>query len=311
MEILKKVPNIDFLRYTRAALIFSGLLTLGSVACLFARGLNFGLDFTGGTVIELEYETAVDLDRVRGVLKDSEFSSAVSQYYGSAEEVLIRLAPHKDLNSAEISEQIVALLSAGEQKPQVRRVEFVGAQVGEELAEDGGLAMLYSLMAILVYVALRFQMRFALGAIVALAHDAIITVGFFSLTQLDFDLTVLAAILALIGYSLNDTIVVFDRVRENFRRMRAANPMEVFNVAINQTLSRTINTGVTTLLVLLSLLIWGGEALHSFSLALIVGILFGTYSSVYVASALAVLLGVSKKDFAQVEKEGADRPALR
>ena len=229
------------------------------------------------------------------------------QYFGSTRDVLIRIAPREDLklNSADISNEIIRLLEVAGQKVQVRRVEFVGPQVGDDLAQDGGLAMIYALFGILVYVAMRFQMRFSLGAIAALIHDVTITFGFFSVTQMEFDLTVLAAILAVIGYSLNDTIVVYDRIRENFHKMRKATPVEVVNASVNQTLSRTLMTSGTTMMVLVALFIFGGEIIHDFATALIVGIFVGTYSSIYIASPITLALGVSRKDLLPVEKEGA------
>jgi len=304
MEFFRKTTKIDFLGARFIAAWFSGLMVAAAIASLGVRGLNFGIDFTGGTLLEAGYANPVDLNGVRSQLQASEFRGAVVQYYGTAQDVLIRLAPRVDLNSAEVSNRMLELLGSGANPVEMRRVEFVGSQVGEELAEEGGLAMIIALFGILVYVSLRFQMRFSVGAIVALAHDTIITIGFFSVTGMDFDLSVLAAILAVIGYSLNDTIVVFDRVRENFRRMRSAGPVEVFNASLNQTLSRTIMTGLTTLLVLAALFVWGGEIIHGFSVALIVGIIVGTYSSVYVASPVAIALGVSRKDLLPVEKEG-------
>lgn len=306
MEFFKKITRIDFMGARNLAAIISGIMILASIGSLAVRGLNFGIDFTGGTLVEIGYEKAVDLNQVRKQLADSEFHGAVVQYYGTAQDVLIRLAPREDLNSAAISNRILSLLGGGNEKVDMRRVEFVGAQVGEELEEQGVIAMFIALAGILVYVALRFQFRFSLGAIAALAHDVIITIGFFSIIKMEFDLSVLAAVLAVIGYSLNDTIVVFDRVRESFRRMRSATPVEVFNTSLNQTLSRTIMTSFATLLVLIALFYWGGEIIHGFATALIVGIVVGTYSSIYVASPVALALGVSRKDLLPVEKEGAD-----
>lgn len=308
MEFFKKVPSIDFLGQMRAAALISAVLILGSLALLAARGLNFGIDFTGGTLVELGYPETVDLAQIRSILENSEFEGAAVQYYGTAEDVLIRLPPSKDLNSAAISGRIMELLAGGARKVEMRRVEFVGAQVGEELAEAGGLAIIYALLGILIYVALRFQMRFSVGAIGSLVHDVVVTLGFFALTQIDFNLNELAAVLTIIGYSLNDTIVIFDRVRDNFRRMRTGGTIEVFNVSMNQTLSRTIITGMTTLFVLVALLILGGELIQGFAAALIVGIIVGTYSSVYVASPIAIVLGVSRQDLLIVEKEGANLP---
>ena len=310
MEFFKKQTTIDFLGARKIAALISGLLILVAIGSFVVRGLNFGIDFTGGTLVEMGYSGTADLDHIRSVLDKSEFHGAVVQYYGSSQDVLIRLAPRKDMNNAAISNRILDLLGGGKQKVEMRRVEFVGAQVGGELAEDGGLAMLYAMAGILFYVAIRFQMRFSLGAIIALFHDVIITIGFFSLTGMEFDLSVLAAVLAVIGYSLNDTIVVFDRVRESFHRMRGATPLEVFNTSINQTLSRTIMTSFATLLVLIALFFWGGEIIHGFATALIVGIVVGTYSSIYVASAVALAMGISREDLMPVKKEGTERDSL-
>lgn len=302
----KQQMNYDFMGKRKLAAVFSGLLILVSISSLIMNGLNLGIDFTGGTLIELGYQETVDLDNVRSALADSMFNDAVVQYFGSAKDVLIRIAPKEGLNSAAISNELINLLQTTGQTADLRRVEFVGPQVGEELTEDGGLAMIYALLCIFVYVALRFQMRFSVGAIAALVHDVIITLGFFSVTGMDFGLSVLAAILAVIGYSLNDTIVVFDRIRENFRRMRKASSVEVVNVSLNQTFSRTVITSLTTLMVLISLFIFGGEIIHSFSTALIVGVVIGTYSSIFIASPVTLALGISKQDLMPVEKAGPD-----
>jgi len=296
--------NFDFMGKRKLAIIFSSVLILISVAALFIQGLNLGIDFTGGTIVELGYQDTIELESIRGALENSDFDGAIVQYFGSARDVLIRIAPREGMNTAEISSQLINLLNIDGQPIEVRRVEFVGPAVGEELTEDGGLAMLAALGMILVYVALRFQLRFSWGAIAALVHDVTITFGFFAVTKLEFDLTVLAAILAVIGYSLNDTIVVFDRIRENFRKMRKGTPVEIINTSLNQTLSRTIITSLTTLLVLISLFLFGGEIIHGFATALIVGVLIGTYSSIYVASTTTLALGVSKEDLMPVEKEG-------
>ncbi|MDX1518910.1 MAG: protein translocase subunit SecF [Gammaproteobacteria bacterium] len=305
MELFKPGTKIDFMGHRRPAIVLSMILIAVSLGSLFGRGLNFGIDFTGGTIVEIGYEKAVELGQVRNALADSKFHGAVVQYFGTANDVLIRVPPTEAMNSADISSQILDLLRLSGEQVEMRRVEFVGPQVGDELTEDGGLAMVYALLCILVYVALRFQLRFSAGAVAALVHDVIITIGFFSITGIEFDLSVLAAILAVIGYSLNDTIVIFDRIRENFHRMRKATSVEVINASLNQTLSRTVMTGVTTLLVLLALNILGGETIHGFSLALIVGVIIGTYSSLYVASPVTLALGVSYKDLMVVEKEGA------
>ena len=308
MDLFNKESHINFLGHQKIAAIFSAVLILTSIAITFINGLNFGVDFTGGTIVELRYENPVNLQEVRSVLNNSEFAGAIVQNYGSANEVLIRLAPIDELNSSQISTEVTRLLSQSGSNVELRRVEFVGAQVGEELTESGGLAMLFALFGILVYVAIRFQTRFSLGAIAALVHDIIITIGFFAITQVDFDLSVLAAILAVIGYSLNDTIVVFARIRENFKRLRNSTPFEVCNTSINQTMSRTIITGLTTLLVLFALFFLGGETIHGFAIALIVGVIVGTYSSIYVASPVTLALGISRQDLMPVEKEGEELP---
>jgi preprotein translocase subunit SecF len=308
MEFFKKTTTVDFLGQRKIAVVISTIMIIGSVILLFVNGLNFGVDFTGGTIVELRYQETVNLEAVRGILEGSEFSSATVQYFGAADEIMIRLAPLEGLDSSQISEQVMQLLQQRGQEIELRRVEFVGAQVGDELTESGGMAMLIALFFIMLYVGIRFQTRFSLGAIAALIHDVITTLGFFALTQMDFNLSVLAAILAVIGYSLNDTIVVFDRIRENFRKIRNTTPYEICNISINQTMSRTIITGLTTLMVLFALFLLGGETIHGFATALIVGVIVGTYSSIYVASPVTLVLGVSREDLMPVEKEGADLP---
>ncbi len=304
MEKLDTHFNFDIMGKRKMAIFFSGLLLIMSVSSLVMQGLNLGIDFTGGTLVEVGYSESVDLAQVRDALVKSEFSSAVVQYFGSANDILIRIPPSEGLNNAEISNKILSVLSDTGENVAMRRIEFVGPQVGEELKNDGGLAMIYALLGILIYVAMRFQMRFSVGAIAALVHDVLITLGFFSITRFDFDLTVLAALLAVIGYSLNDTIVVFDRVRENFRKLREVEPVDVFNISLNQTLSRTMMTSFTTLLVLVALFTFGGEIIHSFALALIIGILIGTYSSLFVASPATIALGITRDDLMPVQKEG-------
>ena len=307
-DLFSRLPQLDFLGRRRAALYLSAGLLAVSVLSLGVRGLNFGIDFTGGTLIEVGYSESVNLDPIRAALDDAGFDEAAVLHFGTARDVLVRLAPREALSRAELSSQVLRVLQE-KNTVTLRRVEFVGPQVGEELTEDGGLAMLIALFGILVYVWLRFEYRFALGAIAALVHDVLITLGFFSVLGLEFDLTVLAAILAVIGYSLNDTIVVFDRVRENFRRVRRGSTEEVMNRSLNQTLSRTLVTSLTTLLVLVALFVFGGELIRGFATALIVGVLIGTYSSIFVASVAALALGVSRTDLLPVKKEGADDPA--
>jgi preprotein translocase subunit SecF len=286
--------------------IVSALLIIFSISTLSYQGLNLGVDFTGGTLVEVGYPEAVNLDKLRQSFSDSEFNDVAIQYFGSAKEILIRIPAQQGLNSADVSSKLLDLLSSNNFSAEMRRVEFVGPQVGEELREDGGLAMLYALLCIMVYIAFRFQMRFSVGAVSALIHDVIITLGFFSITRFNFDLTILAALLAVIGYSLNDTIVVFDRVRENFRKIRDKTPIDVFNISLNQTLSRTLMTSFTTLLVLIALFFLGGEIIHGFSMALIFGVLIGTYSSIYIASPVTLMLGIKKEDLMPVKKEGVD-----
>jgi len=299
--------NFDFMALRKPAVVVSAALVLISIFSLVTFKLNVGIDFTGGSIIEAGYQQAVELQPIRQALEAEGFGDAIVQHFGSAQEVLIRLVPEAGKDKAEISSQIIGLLQAASDTPiDVRRVDFVGPQVGEELTEDGGLAVLYALIAILIYVAIRFEYRFSLGAVAALVHDVIITLGIFSVLQLDFDLSVLAAILAVIGYSLNDTIVVFDRVRENFRKIRKKTSIEIVNTSINQTISRTLMTSFTTLLVLLSLFFLGGEAIHAFALALIIGVVVGTYSSIYVATTSALALGISRSDLLLPDKEGED-----
>jgi preprotein translocase subunit SecF len=310
MEILKKQTHIDFMAQRKRALVFSGLLLLVSLVSIGVRGLDYGIDFTGGTLIEVGYPESADLVQVRSDLAVAGFPEAVVQYFGTTRDVLVRLAPRGDRSKAELSSDVLRVLQQnGGDDMQLRRVEFVGPQVGEELTEQGGLAMLIALGAILVYVTLRFQWKFSLGAVAALFHDVIITIGFFSVLGLEFNLTVLAAVLAVIGYSLNDTIVVFDRVRENFRTMRKGTPVQIFNASLNQTLSRTLITSLTTLLVLVALFFLGGSLIHEFAIALIVGVIIGTYSSIYIASTTALALGVIKTDMMPVQREGSEADA--
>ncbi len=311
MEFFRRETRIDFLRLKRYALVLSLLLLAASAVGLALRGLNLGIDFTGGTLVEVAYPGPVELDQVREALDAAGYGDAVVQHFGTARDVLVRVAPRtgsagERVNNETISNRVLEALQDHNPDVELRRVEFVGPQVGEELAEQGGLAMLYAMAGILIYVAFRFEYRFSVGAVAALVHDVTITMGFFAWTGIEFDLTVLAALLAVIGYSLNDTIVVFDRIRENFVRVRKGTPQEVANLSINQTLSRTLMTSGTTLLVVTSLLVLGGELIRAFSMALIVGIVVGTYSSIYVASAAALALGVSKEDLIPPPKEGSE-----
>jgi preprotein translocase subunit SecF len=290
----------------KTALIFSSILIIASIISLSARGLNFGLDFTGGTLIEVSYPAAPDTTQVRDNLASAGFDSVV-QTFGTATDIVVRIPPSDvEESSAELSTRVLEALSQGvEGEIEMRRVEFVGPQVGDELAEQGILAVIYAMVGVFLYVMFRFQWRFSVGAVAALIHDITISMGMLSLVQIEFDLTVVAALLAVVGYSLNDTIVLFDRIRENFPRYRKRQPIEVVNTSINETLSRTLMTSSTTLLVLVALFYFGGEIIHGFAFTLIVGIVIGTYSSIYIASTTLLLIGVSKYDLMEVEKEGA------
>ena len=291
--------------WRKAATILSAALIVISIAALVIRGLNFGIDFTGGYIVEAGFEQAALLPEIRDALSEDGFPDAIVQHFGTTTEVLVRLAPAEGLTGAKVNTEVDRVLaSVGQGEVTMRRVEFVGPQVGEELREQGGLAVLIALLFIVVYIWLRFEKKFSVGAVAALVHDVIITLGFFAITQINFDLSVLAAILAVIGYSLNDTIVVFDRIRENFRTVRKKTYEQIMNISINQTLSRTIITSLTTLLVLLALFLLGGESIRSFAVALIIGVVVGTYSSIYVASSAVLALGLTREDMMPVEKEG-------
>ena len=330
MEFFKKQTRIDFIGRRRLPIGISVLLLIGTFVALFTKGLNFGLDFTGGTLVELSYKEPVQVAQIRKQLGAAGLTDTVVQHFGTPRDVMVRIPVRKETDSATLSNQVVEILRADTNEKlvlsrpgkaqqcsttangkvadcyiQVRRVEFVGPQVGEELTEKGGLALLYTLIAILIYVMFRFEWRFAVGAIIAIAHDVLLTFGFFSIMQLEFSLSVLAAMLAVLGYSLNDTIVVFDRIRENFRRLRKESTVEVMNAAINQTLSRTIITSATTFLTVLALFFFGGEIIHGFAVALMVGIVVGTYSSIYIATPAVLAMGVSREDLMPVKKEGS------
>ena len=306
MKFLNRKTNIDFMSQRKIALVFSTVLIIISITSLAVRGLNFGLDFTGGTLIEVGYPSAPDTTEVRENLTNAGFESIV-QTFGAATDIVVRIPPSDiEESSAELSTRVLAALSQGvEGEIEMRRVEFVGPQVGDELAEQGILAVIYAMVGVFLYVMFRFQWRFSVGAVAALFHDIIISMGVISIVQVEFDLTVVAAILAVVGYSLNDTIVLFDRIRENFPRYRKRQPVEVVNTSINETLSRTLMTSTTTLIVLFALFFFGGEIIHGFAFTLIIGVLVGTYSSIYVASTTLLLSGVSKYDLMEVEKEGA------
>jgi preprotein translocase subunit SecF len=278
-----------------------------SIISLFARGLDMGIDFTGGTLIEVGYQQAADLTALRKTLTESGFPDATVQNFGTSKDVLIRLKLQEGVSSADLSTKVLEAINKNTATAaSLRRVEFVGPQVGDDLAEDGFLALLYSTIGILIYVAWRFEWKFSTGAVIATFHDVIVTLGVFSIFGLEFDLTVLAAILALIGYSLNDTIVVYDRIRDNFRNLRKISTEESMNIAINVTLSRTIMTSFTVFLVLVSLFFLGGQVIHNFSIALLFGVVFGTYSSIFIASPMALILGISPEDLMIPVKEGAD-----
>lgn len=310
MKIFKKTPSFDFMSKRRMAMAFSLLLIIASATSLIMKGLNFGLDFTGGTLIEVAYTESADLNKIRNQLSTAGFGDAVVQNFGTSKDVLVRLAPRQNTSSDSLGDKILKVLKQDEANVTMRRQEFVGPQVGDELRDDGGLSMVIALFFILIYVMARFEYRFALGSITALIHDVVITMGVFSFFQFDFDLTVLAAVLAVIGYSLNDTIVVFDRIRENFRVMRKKEPVEIINTSLNQTLSRTMMTSITTLIVVLAMFFLGGALIHGFAIALIIGIVIGTYSSIYVASSLVITLNITAESMMPVKKEGEDQDDL-
>ena len=334
MEFLKRDTRIDFIGRRRIAALISISIIVILLLSLFIRGLNLGIDFTGGTLVEVSYSSSVNAEEVRANLRRSGLDSVVVQYFGTSRDVLIRLPADPEVDAAETSSLIMSSLrmpygetlaqtpendsqrcifqdgTTGDCTVQMRRVEFVGPQVGDELTEKGGLAMLYALIGILAYVAWRFEWRFALGAVIALVHDVLVTVGFFSLLGLEFSLPVLAAVLAVIGYSLNDTIVVFDRIRENFRKMRKGTIVDIMNSAINQTLRRTLLTSLTTLLVVVTLILLGGEIIKGFAVALFIGILVGTYSSIFVASPVVLSLRITRDDMLVIKKEGEEADSL-
>ncbi|MCG9757294.1 protein translocase subunit SecF [Shewanella insulae] len=311
-QILSIKGTINFLRHAVAISGLSLILVLASLGSLAVKGINWGLDFTGGTVVEMEFENPVDLNKLRAALTSDETDGAVVQNFGSSRDVLIRLPVKEGVKSDLQVEHVMEAAAKVDPSVTQKRVEFVGPQVGKELAEQGGLAVLVALICILIYVSFRFEWRLALGSVAALAHDVIITLGVFSMFQLEFDLTVLAGVLTVVGYSLNDTIVVFDRIRENFLKMRKGTPVDVVNNSITQTMSRTIITTGTTLVVVVALFLKGGTMIHGFATALLMGIFVGTFSSIYVASFLAVKLGINREHMmpVEIEKEGADQEAL-
>lgn len=304
----EKTHIVRFMSWRKLAAGLSLLMLLGAIASLAFKQLNFGLDFTGGTLVEVLYEEPVPLPEIRQTLANEGYGDAVVVYFGSDTDVLVRLPQGL---SPSLGDQVLkALQSNSDINVELQRIEFVGPQVGEELREQGGLAVLLALMVVLIYVAMRFQLKFAIGAVAALGHDVLITLGVFALTGWDFDLTVLAAILAVIGYSLNDSIVVSDRIRENLRKLRGHNPQEVIDISLTETLGRTLITSGTTMLVLLALAIVGGEMIHSFALALLVGVGVGTYSSVYVVANLLLTMNIRQEDLMPPEKEGAELDEL-
>lgn len=297
---------LNFMGKRKIATAFSVVLILISIGSLFTNGLKFGLDFTGGTLVELGYENSANLEAIRQDIKDGGYPTAVVVNFGSDRDVLVRI----QTSDSKLGDEVAAYLrSKVDENVELKRIEYVGPQVGAELRDWGGIGMLAALIVVLIYVAIRFQIKFSLGAVAALGHDVVIVLGVFSVLGLDFDLTVLAAVLAVIGYSLNDTIVVSDRIRENFRMLRKLEPVEVINISLTQTLGRTIITSLTTLIVLVVLFLFGGEMIHNFAAALILGIVVGTYSSIYVAANILMLMKVSKEDLiaVEVEKEGADQ----
>ena len=295
---------INFMNKRKLAMVFSLLLMIVSIGSLATKGLNLGIDFTGGYLIEAGFQSEVNLDKVRTALADANFKDAQVQNFGSSKDIIVRIAPRTDINKASIGDNILNVLtSTSEQEVNMRRVEFVGPQVGDELRDDGGIALLVALAGILIYISMRFQLKSAVGAILALIHDVVITVGVFSILQLEFDLTVLASVLAVIGYSLNDTVVVLDRIRETFRNIRKTSAEDILNISINQTLARTLVTSFTTLLVLFALFLFGGEIIHGFATALIIGVIIGTSSSIYIASSTLLVMNIHKQDFLVVAKE--------
>jgi preprotein translocase subunit SecF len=303
----------DFMRWDYVAFGVSLLLLIASIVVMSTKGFNWGLDFTGGTVIELNLEKPADLDQLRNTLEKSGFESPILQNFGSTRDVIIRMPPATETAGQELGNKIISIINESVDKnASVKRIEFVGPSVGSDLAQAGSMALLVALLCILIYVGFRFEWRLALGAVIALAHDVVITLGILSLFHIEIDLTIVASLMSVIGYSLNDSIVVSDRIRENFRKIRRGTSYEIMNVSLTQTLSRTIMTSATTLMVVLMLFIFGGAMLKGFSLTMLIGVSIGTVSSIYVASALALKLGMRREHMLQqkVEKEGADQPSI-
>lgn len=305
---------LDFMRLGPAAFVFSLVLMIASIGIIVKNGFNWGLDFTGGTLIEVTFSKSADLGQVRDELQKAGFDNAIVQNFGTSRDVMVRMPPKDDLKGEELGRRVLTAIQQGvDAQAQVHRIEFVGPNVGSELAQAGGMAILVSLLSILIYVGIRFEWRLAAGAVLSLAHDVLLTLGVLSLFHIELDLTIVASLLSVVGYSLNDTIVVFDRIRENFRKVRRGTPREILNLSLTQTLSRTLMTSGTTLVVVLSLFVFGGALIHGFATVMLIGILIGTYSSIYVASALALKLGVKREHMLQpvVEKEGADMERMR
>ncbi len=310
MEFFKKKTSIRFMEQRRWSYVISAVLIVGSVLLLAFRGLNLGIDFTGGVVIELAFPEAAEIDRVRGALEDAGYGEASVQSFGTTHDVLVRVLPEKGKDVNQVSAGVLTAIRNYAPGVELRRTEAVGSQVGRELAEKGALAGIFTFLLILVYVALRFQWKLALGSVIAAMHDPIVVLGFFAATQMTFDLPTLAAILAVVGYSLNDTVVVFDRIRERFTLSRKDPPAKVMDMAINETLSRTMMTSVTTMLAVLSLLIFGGDVLKGFATALAIGVVVGTFSSIYVASAIALDLKLTARDLMPAQREKGEVDAL-
>lgn len=306
MEFFHHQTKFDFMGLSKITTLFSVGLFVGSIIILMVKGLNFGLDFTGGTLLDVRFEQPVSIEHIQDQLEISGYDSAKVTQYGSSRDILIKMANKQSISQETLGKEVLGSLQKIDNNVELRRVEFVGAEVGEDLAQQGILAVVVSLIATMIYIAMRFEYRFSISAAVALMHDPILILGIFAFFQIEFDLAVLAAILAVLGYSLNDTIVVYDRVRENFRKVRKGTPYEIMNLSINQTLSRTIMTSALTLLVVVALFFFGGESLHGFSTALLIGIVIGTYSSIFVAGALALKLGLSKKDLIRQQRKVAD-----
>jgi preprotein translocase subunit SecF len=303
MEFFHNIPHINFLGLRKFAMTMSVVVLIAAIVSLAVRGLNFGVDFTGGVTVEVAYPGSADLGKVRSALAAGGFDRAIAQNYGTPQEVLIRLQTAKGESDKDAGSKVLAALQKSSPDVKLMSVNFVGPEVGKDLANKGAIAFIATLVMILLYIVWRFEWRLAVGAVAATLHDVVFVVGFFSLLHIEFDLNVLASVLAVMGYSVNDTVVVFDRIREDFRKMRKGSPIQIMNAAINETLSRTIITSGVTLLVVIALLVLGGPILHGFSLALFVGIIVGTYSSIYIASATALMLGVSKSDLMPVQKD--------